>query len=159
MNFVSAGVDVFLLLRVLGLKLHRTYVFITLACVLTVFFDAVYLWPGIGQQESDRAFYYSRFLYALVFPIAAWDVFEELKAPLAKLRRLAISRTITSLVLIAIFGLAIAAFVGDTDGFEFVNTLAKFIWTGSAAASLSFLWVMHKGMRDQKTEAPRNTFT
>jgi len=30
--------------------------------------------------------------------------------------------------------------------------------TGSAAASLSFLWVMHKEMRAQKLSPPRNTF-
>ena len=117
-------------------------------------------WPG-RLRIALRVFLYSRFLYAFVFPVAAWDVFEEFTPHLAKLRRLAISRTITSLVLITLFGLALSAFLAsgnDADDSTFLKTLAVFVWTGSAAASLSFLWVMHKEMRAQKLSPPRNTF-
>jgi hypothetical protein len=161
LDFAATAIDVLLLLRVLTLKLHRTYFFITLACVLSVFFDGVALWLGPDSQENFRAFLYSRFLYAFVYPVAAWDVFEEFTLHLAKLRRIAISRTITSLVLITLFGLALSAFLAsgsDADDSTFIKTLAIFVWTGSAAASLSFLWVMHKEMRAQKLSPPRNTF-
>ena len=159
--FVSSAVDLFLLLRVLGLKLQKTYFFITLACVLAVFFDAVGIWLGFESDENTRVFLYARFLYAFIYPVAAWDVFEELTPHLTKLRRLAISRTITSLVLITLFGLALSAFLSngnDEDSLAFLKILAIFVWTGSSAASLSFLWVMHRGLRAQKITPPRNTF-
>jgi len=161
LDFAATGIDLLLLLRVVTLRLHRTYFFIALACLLSVFFDGVALWLGPISDENQRVFLYSRFLYAFVFPVAAWDVFEELTPHLAKLRRLAISRTITSLVLITLFGLALSSFLAsgnDADDSTFVKTLAVFVWTGSAAASLSFLWVMHKEMRAQKLSPPRNTF-
>lgn len=161
LDFAATAIDLLLLLRVLTLKLHKTYFFIALACLLTVFFDGVALWLGVESQENSRVFLYSRFLYAFVYPVAAWDVFEEFTLHLAKLRRLAISRTITSLVLITLFGLALSAFLAsgsDADDSTFIKTLAVFVWTGSAAASLSFLWVMHKEMRAQKLSPPRNTF-
>jgi hypothetical protein len=161
-DFAATAIDLLLLLRVLTLKLHRTYFFIALACLLSVFFDGVALWLGPDSQENFRVFLYSRFLFAFVFPVAAWDVFEEFTPHLAKLRHLAISRTITSLVLITLFGLALSAFLASgsdaADDSIFIKTLAIFVWTGSAAASLSFLWVMHKEMRAQKLSPPRNTF-
>jgi hypothetical protein len=43
MQYVGVAVDALLLLRILTLKLHRSYVFITLASVLAVFFDAIAL--------------------------------------------------------------------------------------------------------------------
>jgi hypothetical protein len=159
-DFAATAIDLLLLLRVLTLKLHRTYFFIALACLLSVFFDGVALWLGPDSQENFRVFLYSRFLYAFVFPVAAWDVFEEFAPNLAKLRRLAISRTITSLVLITLFGLALSAFLAsgsEADDSTFIKTLAVFVWTGAAAASLSFLWVMHKELRTQKLAPPRNT--
>jgi hypothetical protein len=161
LDFAATAIDLLLLLRVVTLKLHRTYFFIALACLLSVFFDGVALWLGPDSDENLRVFLYSRFLYAFVYPVAAWDVFEEFTPHLAKLRRLAISRTITSLVLITLFGLALSAFLAsgnDADDSVFLKTLAIFVWTGSAAASLSFLWVMHKEMRAQKLSPPRNTF-
>lgn len=161
LDFAATGIDVLLLLRVVTLKLHRIYFFIALACLLSVFFDGIALWLGPDSQENFRVFLYSRFLYAFVYPVAAWDVFEELGPHLAKLRRIAISRTITSMVLITLFGLALSAFLAsgsDAEDSTFIKTLGVFVWTGSAAASLSFLWVMHKEMRAQKLSPPRNTF-
>jgi hypothetical protein len=161
LDFAATGIDLLLLLRVVTLKLHRTYFFIALACLLSVFFDGIALWLGPESQENFRVFLYSRFLYAFVYPVAAWDVFEELAPHLAKLRRIAISRTITSMVLITLFGLALSAFLAsgsDADSSTFIKTLGVFVWTGSTAASLSFLWVMHKEMRAQKLSPPRNTF-
>jgi hypothetical protein len=161
MEFVGAGIDLLLLLRVLTLKLHRTYLFITLACVLSVFFDAVALWLGTDSEESRRVFFYSKFLDAVVFPAAAWDVFEELKSQLANLRKMAISRTITSLLLVTLFGVVLAGFAENgtsPNDMAFLSVLSLVIWTGSATGSLAFLWVMHRGLRAQKLEPPNNTF-
>ncbi len=160
MDFASAGVDLILLLRVLTLKLHKTYLFITLACVLGVFFDGVTLWLPSESQESLRVFVYSRFLFAFVYPVAAWDVFEELKTALAALRRVAISRTVTSLLMMTVFGLILAGFAdsgSDPNGLRFLFSLAVIVWTGSVTGSLGFLWVMHRAVRAEKLEAPRNT--
>src|SRR5579875_1216112 len=95
MDFVGTAVDCALLLRILLLRLHRTYLFITLAAVLAVFFDGILLWLGPDSREFSRVFIYSRFLYIVVFPAAAWDVFEEAKGPVASLRRLGMRRLVS----------------------------------------------------------------
>src|ERR1700712_5621930 len=102
MEYVVTCADVLLLLRVLTLRLHKTYLFLTLLCVLAVFFDGVDLWLG-DSPEGGRVFVYSRLLFAFVFPIAAWDVFEELSTQLATARRAAISRIVTRLLLVCIY--------------------------------------------------------
>ena len=61
-EIASAAVDGLLLLRVLQLKLQRIYVFITLACVLSLFFDGVSIWLGTQSREAGMAFLYSRFV-------------------------------------------------------------------------------------------------
>jgi len=159
MEFVGTAVDVLLLLRVLTLKLHKTYLFLTLACALEVFFDGVGLWLG-DSPEWTRVFVYSRFLYAFIFPVAAWDVFEELSAQLNNVRRAAISRIVTSLLLVCICGLIFSG-LGDTSdensGWMFTTTFAVILWAGSATGSLTFLWVMHKNLRAQALEPPNNT--
>jgi hypothetical protein len=160
MEIAGAAMDVLLLLRVLFLKLHRPYVFITLFCLLEVFFDGIEFWLHPDSHEFERVFIYSRFLYPLVYPAAVWDVFEEAKAVLTKLRRLAISRTVSSLVLMTLLGLLMASFAASSDNADssaFVSTLAVIVWTGSITASLAFLWIMHRTLRTQKLETPHNT--
>ncbi|HSU61255.1 MAG TPA: hypothetical protein VLI55_18240 [Bryobacteraceae bacterium] len=161
LEFVATAIDAALLLRILTLKLHRTYTFITLAATLAVFLDGVMLWLGSDSKEFASVFIYSRFLYGFVFPAAAWDVFEEIKAQVAKLRRLAIFRLISSLILAAIFGFVITGFasVEDENGGAAVGpTLALVIWAASSTASLALLWSMRRAMRMQHIELPRNTF-
>ncbi len=160
LEFVATAIDAALLLRILTLKLHRTYTFITLAATLAVFLDGVMLWLGSDSKEFTRVFVYSRFLYAFVFPAAAWDVFEEIKAQVAKLRRLAIFRLISSLILAAIFGFMITGFASIEDqngGPALGPTLALVIWAASSTASLALLWSMHRAIRAQHIELPRNT--
>jgi hypothetical protein len=160
-EYASAGIDLVLLLRVLGLRLQRAYVFLTLAAVLTVFFDGVQLWLPHESSEFARANSYSQIIFAVVFPLAAWDAFEEIATPIAALRRLAILRTLTSLVMITFFALLIALVTGLTDdpnGDNFLAILSLILWTGSATASLAFLWTMHRAIRAQKLETPNNTF-
>jgi hypothetical protein len=161
LEFVATAVDAVLLLRILSLRLHRTYTFITLAAAIAVFIDGVMLWLGSGSKEFARVFLYSRFLYGFIFPAAAWDVFEEIRSQVAKLRRLAIFRLISSLILAAIFGFMIVGFAGVEDesgGPGVVPTLAFVIWAAAATASLALLWSMHRAIRAQNIETPRNTF-
>ncbi len=161
LEYVATAMDAALLVRILTLKLHRTYTFITLAATLAVFLDAVMLWLGSDSKEFVRVFFYSRFLYAFVYPAAAWDVFEEIKTQVAKLRRLAIFRLISSLILAAIFGFMIAGFasVDDQNGGPTLGpTLAFVIWAASSTASLALLWSMHRAIRAQHIEISGNTF-
>src|SRR3954447_639383 len=105
LEIAATTVDALLLCRVLLLRLQRTYLFITLACVLTVLFDGVQLWLGSASDASVRVFIYSRFLWALLFPLVAWDVFEELKGQLGKLRRVAVGRLASGLFFAVVFSL------------------------------------------------------
>ena len=77
MLIVGAIADLILLLRILGLKLHRLYAFITLDAALGLLFDATGWWLGWDSREYARVYFYSRFLYAAVVQAVAWDVFEE----------------------------------------------------------------------------------
>ena len=131
-DIVATGADVLLLARVFQLRLQRVYLFITLACALAVFFDGVQLWFGLNSQESARIGLYSRFLYALVYPLAAWDVFEEMTPQVAQLRRIAAGRLITGLFLAALFGFLMSLFfTGDDTQSLLSMTLATVLWAGS----------------------------
>jgi hypothetical protein len=158
-EFVATGADALLLLRVLTLRLHKTYLFLTLLCVIAVFFDGVDLWLG-DSAEGTRFFVYSRFLVAFVFPVAAWDVFEELSTQLANVRRAAISRIATSLVLVCVCGLIFSGLGDASDensAWQFTTTFAVILWAGSASGSLTFLWVMRRTLRTQSVAPPNNT--
>ncbi len=159
-DIAGTVIDGLLLCRVLLLRLHRVYLFITLICLLGLFFDVVLLWFGPSSQESARIFLYSRFLYAMLFPAVAWDVFEEMKPQISKLRRLGIIRLISGLLLATIFGLIVSAFAENEPGAPPARlaTLAIVLWAGSSTASLTFLFALRKNLRAQKIELPRNTF-
>ena len=158
MNVAATAADGLLLLRVLGLRLHRIYVFITLGCLLALFFDGVGLWLGVESAENGRVVIYSQFLYAFVYPAIAWDVFEEVKAQAAKLRRMQIGRLISGIVLALVFGLLVGASVDDSNGESpFLSILALALWVGSSTASLSFLWFMRRAIRAEKIGLPNNT--
>ncbi|MBV8572229.1 MAG: hypothetical protein JO319_16535 [Acidobacteriaceae bacterium] len=159
-EIAAAVIDALLLMRVLQLRLQRIYLFITIVCVLAVFFDGVTLWLGIQSAESGRVSLYSRFLYVVIYPAAAWEVFEEIRARIAPLRRAAMLRLITSLIMAAIFGLVFIAFADTAQaGSQGVITLlAVVLWTGSSVASVAFLWTMHRAIKKQKIALPNNTF-
>jgi hypothetical protein len=155
----AIAVDALLLLRILQLRLYRTYLFITLACVVGLFFDSVGLWLGTDSRESVRVFLYSRFLYAFIFPAASYDVWEEVKTHIARIRKLALFRLVASLTLTAILGLIIAGLSGNEEnGNEtFVGTFAIILWAAASTASLAFLWSLHRLTRAQKMVLPNNT--
>ena len=160
-EIAAAVADVLLLGRFLLLRLQRKYLFIAIVCVLSVFFDVVTFWLGIQSAESGRVSLYSRFLYVVVYPAAAWEVFEEIHSRVGQLRKAAISRLVSSLIMAALFGVLFVTFadIGESGGSQGATAiLAIVLWTGSSVASLAFLWTMHRAVRSQKIELPNNTF-
>jgi len=153
MQVAGTAFDVALLARVLLLRLHRTYLFITLACVVAVLFDGADLWLGFGSDASARLFFYSRFLCVIVFPLAVWDVFEEIKTRVAQIRRFAIARLISGMLFTVLLAFVTSAFY-EVDT---VVTMGLVLWAGAATASLAFLITMHRVIRAQALELPRNT--
>lgn len=161
MEIAGTAVDGLLVCRILMLRLHRVYLFITLACLVGVFFDVTQLWLGAGSPEDIRVSLYSRFLYVFLYPLVAWDVFEEAKNETAKLRRLAVVRLISGLIFAAIFGFIASAFFqeSETNGESaMLTTLAVVLWAGTSTATLAFLWTLHRQIRKQNIVCPNNTF-
>jgi hypothetical protein len=72
-EYAAAAFDLGLLVRILALRLQRTYVFLTLACTLAVLFDGAVLFYAPG---SERVQIYGNLFLAFIFPLAAWDIFE-----------------------------------------------------------------------------------
>lgn len=161
LEIVGTALDLVLLGRVLLLRLYRLYLFITLACVLSVFFDGVALWLDPEPKSLANVFVYSKLLYAFVYPLIAWDVFEEVKLQIAKLRRLGIARLISGLVFACFVGFLIAlmADTSEQEGESAVFiTVALIFWASSSTATLAFLWTLHRQTRAQKLELPNNTY-
>lgn len=159
LEIAGTALDGLLLIRVLQLRLHRVYAFLTLACGLALFFDTVGLWLGPESEENMRVFLYSRFLYAFIYPLIAWDVFEQMSQQVASLRRMAMGRLISALVLTSIFGLLIASGGDDpSSNGAVVGTIAIILWAGASTASLAFLFTLQRFLKAQRTELPNNTF-
>ncbi len=160
-EILGTAVDVLLLCRVLLLRLQRQYLFITLACVLAVLFDAAALSLRSDTQADFRVFLYSRFLYAIVYPMVAWDVFEEIKLQIAKLRRFAAMRLVSGLFFAVLFGLLMGAFVDSSDSpssdSPVLITMALVLWAGASTAALAFLLTIHRVLRTQSMTLPNNT--
>lgn len=158
-DIAATAADALLLARVLQLRLQRVYLFITLACVVGLFFDLVQLWWGLNSDETARIILYSHFLYAFIYPLIAWDVFEEMKEQISKMRRLAMGRLISSLFFAAFFGFIVSLFLGGDEGQSVLSTtLAVVLWAGSSAATLAFLWSLQRGLKTQQMMRPHNTF-
>ena len=158
-DIVGAAVDALLLCRVLMLRLQRVYVFITLACLVNLFFDGIYLWLANDANASERVLVYSRFLYLFLFPLAGWDVFEEMKPQIAKLRRMALGRLLSGLFFAVLFGflMTFLAAPNDASGPALMLTLAIVLWAGSSTATLAFLWTLDRAIRAQNIPRPHNT--
>jgi hypothetical protein len=159
LEIVGTALDGLLLLRVLQLRLHRVYAFLTLACGLALFFDGVGLWLGPESEENMRVFLYSRFLYTFIYPLIAWDVFEQMSQQVGNLRKMAMGRLISGLVLTSILGLLISS-AGDDSASNgaVVGTIAIILWAGASTASLAFLFTVQRILKVQRLELPNNTF-
>jgi hypothetical protein len=110
---------------------------------------------GLGSDESGRVFVYSRFLMVVVFPLAAWDCFEGIPAPLQALRRPQLIRLISGMLLTTILALLIGS-VGQEDA---TAAIAFIVWLSAAAASLGFVWIMRRLARLQKIQLTGNIAT
>jgi hypothetical protein len=153
-------VEGLLLLRVLSLKLHRVYAFITLYCTLNLLFDAVSWYLGWESSETGRVFIYSLFFFAALYPFAAWDVFEESKTLIAKLRRLQMIRLVSGLLITCLCALLVGLTVepSDANGNSIMLAfMGVFLLTGSASACAAFLWFMYRFIRANKITIAHNT--
>jgi hypothetical protein len=159
LEIAGTALDGLLLLRVLQLRLHRVYAFVTLACGLALLFDSVGLWLGTESEENIRVFLYSRFLYTFVYPMVAWDVFEQIADQIGRVRKMAMGRLVSGLVLTSILGLLIAGSGDDSSSSgSTAGTLAIILWAGASAASLAFLFTLQRILKAQNVELPNNTF-
>lgn len=159
-QMVGTVVDGLLLLRVLLLKLHRTYVFLTLFCATEFLFDIAAWSLGWDSRPTEHIFFYSRFLYAVLFPLMAWDVFEEIPKQILRLRRAFGVRLVTGIFISALFGLLVYATFEDKDtsGTSAITEMTGMVvWTGSTAASLAFVWSLYRLLRKQNVVMPHNT--
>ena len=160
LQMVVTVVEGLLLLRVLSLKLHRVYAFITLYCVLNLFFDAASWYLGWETPETGHIFIYSLFFFAPLYPLASWDVFEESKTMLAKLRRLQMIRLVSGLFITCLCALLLGLTIEptDTSGNPIMAAfIGIFLLTGSASACAAFLWFMYRFIRTNKLGIAHNT--
>src|SRR5437763_1134935 len=156
---IGTAVDALLLCRVLLLRLQRVYLFITLACLLGLFFDGVDLRLENDQNGGLRVFLYSRFLFAFLFPLVVWDVFEEMKSQISNIRRIAARKLVSGIFFATVFGFLLSVFArtADSSGPPIHVTLGLVLWTGSSTASLAFLWTLRRAIRLQNIGVPSNT--
>lgn len=161
MQMATTVVEAVLLVRVVALKLYRIYAFITLYCVLNVLFDAVSWYVGWQSAGAANIFIYSLFFFAVLYPFAAWDAFEESKALLGKLRRMQTVRMASGLFLTAICALVVVLVAQPTDeqgNSSVAAFLGVFLLTGAASAGAAFLWFLYRFTRAQKIAIAHNTF-
>jgi hypothetical protein len=153
--------DAVLLLRVLALRLYRVYTFVTLYCVINVLIDLSAWMTGWESPASFRIFLYSRFVMAIVFPLAAWDVFEGPKSPLTVIRKLHSRRLISALVMTPVFALILSMGLGEQDVDGVASNLsiflAFFVWFACALASLLFLLNVYRTARKEHFALTGNT--
>jgi hypothetical protein len=161
MQMVVTVVEGLLVFRIVTLKLYRVYAFITLYCALNLLFDGASWYVGWEAPEAATIFIYSLFFFALLYPLVAWDAFEESKTQVAKLRRAQTIRLVSGLFITGLCALLIGLNVEPTDAHG-NSTMAAFIGvfllTGSASACAAFLWFMYRFVRAQKIVIAHNTF-
>ena len=159
-QMVVTVVEGLLLVRLLMLKLHRTYAFITLYCVVSVFFDGATWYLGWQSKESEQIFIYSLFFFTVLYPLVVWDVFEESKTQMAKLRRLQTVRLVSGLFLTGICALLLGLNLDATDAkgnSAMPAFMGIFLLTGSASGAAAFIWVARRFVRSQKIALAHNT--
>ena len=151
--------DVLLLLRIVTLRLYRTYQFVTLYCVVVVGLDAAGWMLGLASKESERVFVYSRFLMIVIFPLAAWDCFEVLPESLRVFRRPQLIRLIAGMLLTTMLAMLVGATADSGNPYDVTVEVAIIVWLSAAAASLGFIWIMRRLARVQKLALTANTET
>ncbi|MGC2660700.1 MAG: hypothetical protein WA324_22315 [Bryobacteraceae bacterium] len=152
--------DTLLLVRVLGLRLQRIYAFITLDCLLSACLDWFSMYLGWDSRESFRVFAFTRFLYAALTPLIAWDVFEEVKLESAKIRRPEAARMVISLLVTAFLWvvLSVGLLFGDSSqAVDWPEATGPILWYAACLFGMFFIWRTRRGLMKQGTNLPRNT--
>ena len=161
MEIIGTIVEFLLLVRILSLKLQQVYLFVTLYVTVNLLIDISTLAVGTESDPAARIFFYSRFIYALMYPMAAWDVFEQIKSQVVKVRRLNTPRLVSGLFLTALLGLVFTMSLEDQDlkgTSSSVDFVGLFLWVGAASSSMLFTWNVWRMARKQNVPSPRNTF-
>jgi hypothetical protein len=160
MNMAQTVVEGLLVCRLLLLRLHRPYLFITLYWLLSVFFDSICWWTGWTTRAALQTGTLEWFFLAFLTPFAAWEAFEEVLPQAAKWRRLALGRFVWSIVLTVIFVLIVSANVPvqNAQGHSAFFMLAGLLcWSCCASASFAFLRSTRRILLAQTIELTRNT--
>ncbi len=150
----------FLLGRILTLKLQRVYLWVTLYWVVNLLVDVSAWIVGWESTQALRIFFFTRFAFAVLYPLAAWDVFEEINKQIAKLRKVHSLRLLSSLLTTAIFGFVASMLIDDQDSPGIPRPVAfmgAFLWLGSASACLLFTWNVRRAVRKENLPVPHNT--
>ncbi len=161
MEIIGTVLEGLLLVRILSLKLHQVYLFLTLYAVVNLLVDVSSLAVGSESDPAARIFFYSRFIYAIVYPMAAWDVFEQIKTQVVKVRRVNTPRLVSGLFLTALLGLLFTMGLEDQElkgTSSSMDFIGLFLWVGAASSSLLFTWNVWRMARKQSVQLPRNTF-
>lgn len=160
MQIVGTFIEFLLLGRMLMLKLQRVYLFLTLYAAVNLLVDASALLVGIESEPGTRIFFYSRFLFAIIYPLAAWDVFEEAKSRISKIRRLHLPRLVSGMFITVLLGAVASIGIEDQD-FKGTSSVTDFVglfvWLGAASTSLLFTWNVFRSSRKTEIAFPPNT--
>ncbi|MCU1292157.1 MAG: hypothetical protein JWP08_1007 [Bryobacterales bacterium] len=160
MQIIGTFMEFLLLLRMLILRFQRVYLFLTLYAVINFLVDASIILVGTESDPGNRIFFYSRFLFAVVYPLAAWDVFEEAKAQVSKIRRIHLPRLVSGMFITFLLGIATSFGIED-QYFKGTSTstdfMGLFLWLGAASTSLLFTWNVFRTSRKGDVLLPSNT--
>ena len=96
----------------------------------------------------------------VIFPLAAWDAFEGVPAPLQVFRRPQLVRLITGMVLTTVVALLVGGTMGENaSSYDVTIQVAIIVWLSSSASSLGFVWIMRRLARAQKVALSGNIET
>lgn len=160
LELAGTGVDALLLVRFLALRLHRLYLFVTLYCAVTLLVDIASIAAGLDTPASLRVFLYSKFIMALVFPLAIYDLFEEAGTQVHAWRNAHAIRLASGLLLVCIFALLLGFLMDTSDAgpMTAVAQSAFLVWAATISACFMFLWNMRRLARRENVAFTANTF-
>ncbi len=148
-----------LLLRMFSLRLQRLYTWLTLYWAVSLVFDAGTWLLGFDTPQAIMLDRYAFFLLAVVFPLAAWDAFEEMKNVIGKLRLIQGSRMVSGIFATLLLGAILFAFMvpADADKDAGLLDLGPIVWFISLCASTMFVWSLRYLIKKQNLPTPGNT--
>ena len=159
-NMAGTVLEGLLLLRVLTLRLQRMYAFVTLYWASSLIFDGAAWAFGWESAATSRLTAYTLFVSALIFPLVAWDVFEEMKPAITQLRLQQASRLVSGMFLTLLLTAIWFALSGDEaekDPDGLLTSCGVLLWFGAACVSSMFVWSLRHLARKQQLVVPRNT--